>query len=57
VFKVVIIDCEKAGLIGGTFKVMVFKDGRCIAGTSGIRGPTGASGVARNYRSAYGVAE
>jgi hypothetical protein len=54
--KVVIVDCEKAGLIGGPFAVWVVKDGKLIASTSGIRGPTGAEGVARNYRFTYGVA-
>lgn len=55
VFKVAIIDCEKAGLINGPFWVMVLKDGKPVASTSGIRGPTGANGVARNYGFAYGV--
>lgn len=54
-FAVRIIDCEKAGLIGGPFKVIVTKDGKLIASTSGIQGPTGAEGVAQNYRSAYGL--
>ena len=56
VFKVVIIDCEKAGMIGGPFQVIVTKDGKYIAGHSGIRGMTGAEGVARNFRHTYGVA-
>lgn len=54
-FQVKIIDCEKLGLIGGPFMVVVLKGGRMIASTSGIRGPTGANGVARNYASTYGV--
>jgi hypothetical protein len=57
IFQVAIIDCDKAGIIGGPFKVIVLKDGRQIASTSGIQGPTGAAGVARNYRSTYGVPE
>lgn len=55
VFQVVIIDCEKAGLLGGPFSVVVFKDGHRIASHSGIQGPTGAEGVAQNFRSAYGL--
>ena len=55
--KVVIVDCEKAGLIGGPFAVWVVKDGKRIASTSGIQGPTGANGVARNYGFAYRVAD
>ena len=51
--KVVIVDCEKAGLINGPFWVVVVKDGKVIASTSGIQGPTGAAGVARNYCGAY----
>jgi hypothetical protein len=57
IFQVAIIDCDKAGIIGGPFKVIVLKDGRQIASTSGIQGPTGANGVARNYGFAYNVPE
>ena len=55
IFKIAIIDAEKAGLINGPFWVVVVKDGKVCASTSGIRGPTGANGVARNYGFAYGV--
>jgi hypothetical protein len=54
-FEVVVIDCDKAGLIGGPFQVVVLKDGKVCASHSGIQGPTGAAGVAQNFRRAYGV--
>lgn len=53
VFKVAIVDAEKAGLINGPFWVVVLKDGKVVSSTTGIQGPTGAAGVARNYCSAY----
>lgn len=33
--KIVIIDCEKAGLIGGPFAVWVVRDEKIVATTSG----------------------
>jgi hypothetical protein len=52
-FKVAIVDADKAGLINGPFWVVVLKDGKVCASTTGIQGPTGAAGVARNYCDAY----
>lgn len=55
-FQVKVVDCEKAGLIGGPFMVVVIdEDDKMVASTSGIQGPTGAEGVAQDYRSAYGL--
>lgn len=48
-----VIDADKAGLINGPYWVVVLKAGKVIASTTGIQGPTGAAGVARNYCGAY----
>ena len=53
VIKVQIVDADKAGLINGPFWVVVIKAGKMIASHTGIQGPTGAAGVAKNLCAAY----
>jgi hypothetical protein len=51
--KVVIVDCEKAGIIGGPFSVIVVRDGKHIASRSGLRSLERAEQVAAELRSVY----
>lgn len=52
---VVILDCGKAGLIGGPFAVWVVKDDKVIASRSGILTMLRAEQVRDDMRDAYGA--
>lgn len=54
VVQVVIVDCEKAGLIGGPFQVVVIKNGKQVASHSGLRSLGRAEQVRDELQKVYG---
>lgn len=51
--KIVVVDCEKAGLIGGPFAVLVIEGTKQIASRSGIQTREAAETAAEDFGEVY----